>query len=123
MPRLRPRLPSERNGGRTSVPSAATLGRSFELCRSRFWSVPVRMLNGRPEEISTIGETVKSERKRWPKSVALRHDGGDATTALKTKRWRWSKSESERSARKLRLFCGFKSVCKSDESSIECDHV
>src|SRR5215213_6827890 len=123
MPRLRPRLPLDRNDGSTSVPSLATDGRSFELWRSALVSVPVRMLKGRPEEISRIGAMEKSARKRCAKLSPLRHEEGEPRTALKTKRWRWSKSESERSQRRQLLFCGFKSVCRSDDSSIECDHV
>ena len=38
------------------------LGRSVSGLKSKFVSVPVRMLNGRPDEKSKIGATVKLEK-------------------------------------------------------------
>src|SRR2546423_2405171 len=124
MPVLRPNVPLV-NGvvGVKRTPLASTLGRSFELCRSPLVSEPVVIWKGRPDEIPKIGDKVKSARKRYMPLSPLRHSAGEASTPLKTKRWRWSKSELARSRRKLRLSCGLSSVCKSEESSIECDQV
>src|SRR4051812_3694882 len=128
---LRPRLPSAgktpcRQPGSTpvahKVPSGNTDGRSFVLWKSPFASPTARMLNGRPELISTIGEYVKPCMNLRIVSP-LRQSDGAVKTPLKTNLCLWSNSESERSARKLKLSCGLSSVCRSDESSIECDHV
>src|SRR5258708_24421124 len=102
--------------------SACTLGRSLVLEKSRLASPTARMLNGRPEESSTIGAR-KKPRMNDLNPPADFHSFGAENTPLKTKRCRWSNSELDRSARKLVLSCGFSSVCKSDESSIECDQV
>src|SRR4051812_9901312 len=129
IPRFRPRFPVGKHpqvasnaAGSTSVPSAATFGRSVWLDWSLFVSTFERMLNGRPLEISTIGANVMSDMTR-SNIVPLRHPVGDEITPLTTNRWRWSNSEFARSARRLRLSCGSNSVCKSDESSTACDHV
>src|SRR5438128_11943177 len=104
MPRFRPRLPDVKAVvGTNNTPALFTLGRSFELCKSPLESLPVKILNGRPEEISTIGARVKSDKKRCRLLDDLRHDTGEVRTPLKTKRCRWSKSELARSARKFRL--------------------
>src|SRR6185503_20560643 len=81
-PKLRAKLPlvnwpSVINGaqpgwlGTHSVPSASTDGRSVWFDWSLFVSWLLRMLNGRPEEISKIGATVNLESARWnPLAVA-----------------------------------------------------
>ena len=58
------------------------------------------MLNGRPELISTIGANVNPCRNLW-NAVPERQRSGEPITPLKTKRCRWSNSESARSARKF----------------------
>src|SRR5688500_16937755 len=105
-----------------SVPSSKTFGLSVCDDWSLFASTFVMMLNGRPDDSSTIGATVKSE-KIFAQVFPFLQLFGEAIKPLKTKRCRWSNSESDRSARKFPVSCGIKSVCRSDESSIECDHV
>src|SRR5437660_5386195 len=98
MPMLRPRLPVEKtpfviNGvhpaapGTHSVPSDKTDGRSVWFDWSLFVSWLLRILKGRPDEISKIGASVKSERNLCQPSPD-RHSAGEAKTALKTNRCR-----------------------------------
>src|ERR1041384_354380 len=98
MPMLRPRLPDENtplviNGvhpvapGTHNVPSDNTEGRSVWFDWSLFVSWLLRILNGRPDEISKIGARVKSERNLCQPSPP-RQPTGDASTPLNTKRWR-----------------------------------
>src|SRR5206468_8684968 len=105
----------------TPVPGATITGRSVPELRSKLRSMLVMMLNGRPEFRSMIGasdQLLKSlPTKPLPSTLP------DCSTPLKTKRWRWSKSELERSAFGSKLFCGASGDCKSVESSIACDHV
>ena len=42
------------------VLGATAFGRSVDVLKLKFWSVPVTILNGRPELNSMIGETVQS---------------------------------------------------------------
>src|SRR5579859_75347 len=115
--RLRPRLPSHPAGGATSgtvneapllsrqvlagtkttpgmnveavpaVPLGATEGRACEAPRSKRVSSPVMTLYGLPEENSTMGESVKSPKKRL-KAPSPDLPLGDWKTALVTQRWR-----------------------------------
>jgi hypothetical protein len=104
------------------VPLAATEGRACDAPRSSRVSSPVMTLNGRPEESSTIGESVKSPTKclKIPSpDLAL----PDWKTALVTQRWRWSLTELERSRKGKRLSCGSSGDCKSVESSMEWEKV
>src|ERR1041385_5433349 len=98
MPMLRPRLPAVKtplviNGahpvdpGTHKVPSDNTDGRSVWFDWSLFVSWLLRMLKGRPDETSKMGESVKSERN-WCHPSPLLHPPGDASTPLNTKRWR-----------------------------------
>src|SRR5260370_1885440 len=82
--------------------SACTLGRSLVLWKSPLASPTARMLKGRPEETSTIGDSEKP-RMRDLTPPADFHSLGAENTPLKTKRCRWSNSELDRSARKLVL--------------------
>src|SRR5438270_9863918 len=119
---LRPKVPDWKGAGSESLPLESTDGRSVFEVRSLFVSCPVRMLKGRPEDISKMGATMKSAKKlRQPPSP--RQVAGDASTPLKTKRWRWSNKESARSRSSRVTSCGSRSVCKSDESSMACDQV
>src|ERR1700740_1120021 len=96
MPMLRPRLPAVKTPlvikgahpvvpGTHNVPSDNTEGRSVWLDWSLFVSWLLRILKGRPDEISKRGETVKSERNCCQPSPLL-HPAGDASTPLKTNR-------------------------------------
>src|SRR4051794_26916707 len=81
------------------VPEPETIiGRSV-LPRSKLRSSPVITLNGRPELTSMIGAKVQSLNtvctKPLPPTLPL------WKTELKTKRWRWSNDEFERSATRL----------------------
>src|SRR5216684_3156452 len=105
-----------------NLPSDSTVGRSLVLWKSPLASPTARMLNGRPDESSIIGDSEKPRRNDLTPPADF-HSFGAENTPLKTKRCRWSNSELDRSPRKLVLSCGFRSVCKSDESSIECDQV
>src|SRR5215472_14445045 len=104
------------------APPAATEGRAWDAPRSRRVSSPVITLNGRPEESSTIGESVKSPKKRL-KTLSPDLALPDWNTALVTQRWRWSLSELERSRSGKRLSCGSSGDCKSVESSMEWEKV
>src|SRR6185295_15724400 len=73
--------------GTHSVPSSSTDGRSVWFDWSLFVSWLLRMLNGRPDEISKIGATVNLESARW-KPPSLAQLLGEAITPLNTKRWR-----------------------------------
>ena len=64
--------------GTHSVPSASTDGRSVWFDWSLFVSWLLRMLNGRPDEISKIGATVKFERNAM-KPISLTQLLGEAT--------------------------------------------
>lgn len=85
-------------------------------------STPESMLNGRPDDISKMGATMKSAKTvRHPPPP--RQEAGEASTPLKTKRWRWSNKESARSRSRRVTSCGSRSVCKSEESSMACAQV
>src|SRR5512135_164238 len=82
---------------------ATAFGRSVEVLKLKFWSVPVTMLNGRPELNSMIGASVQSLKNLPQKvvpTVPLWY------MPLKTKRWRWSKVELARSRSGRTSFCG-----------------
>ena len=100
------------------LPLAVMEGRAWDAPRSRRVSSPVMTLNGRPEENSTMGESVKSPKKRL-KNPSPDLPLGDCRTALVTQRWRWSFTELARSSLGKRLSCGSSGDCRSVESSIE----
>src|SRR5947208_6157480 len=104
------------------LPLAVMEGRAWEAPRSSRVSSPVMTLNGRPEENSTMGESVKSPKKCFKApspDLAL----PDWKTALVTQRWRWSFTELARSSLGKRLSCGSSGDCRSVESSIEWEYV
>src|SRR6266403_1607925 len=74
-------------------------------------------LKGRPEENSTIGESVKSPMKCL-KNPSPDLEVPDCMTALVTQRWRWSFTELDRSRLGKRLSWGSSGDCKSVESSM-----
>src|SRR5580765_1039399 len=100
-------------------PSLFNVGRSVWVDWSLFASTLVIILNGRPDENSIIGATVKSDRN-FSQPLPLRHSMGEFIAPLNTKRCRWSNNELALSALKLFTSCAISRVCRSDESSIEC---
>ena len=147
---LRPRLPSQPKGGvkggtenvepllvrqilagakctpgikgEVVPPLETTDGRAWEAPRSKRVSVPVRTLNGRPEETSMIGASVKFPMKCFH---GLSPTLPDVVwkTPLVTQRWRWSLTEFDFSKFAKRLSWGSSVDCKSVPLSMECDHV
>src|SRR5262249_18805785 len=97
MPMLRPRSPVEKtpfviSGVHPAVPGthsrlARTDGRSVWFDWSLFVSWLLKILNGRPDEISKIGASVKSD-MNFCQPLPERHVAGEAKTALKTNRCR-----------------------------------
>src|SRR6185503_14877516 len=77
-----------------NLPSANTVGRSLVLWKSPLASPTARILNGRPDEISTIGANEKSRSHDFTPPADF-HSEGAEKTPLKTKRCRWSNNESE----------------------------
>ena len=105
------------------MPSAAKLGRSFEPCKSPLLSEPVKMLKGRPEGVRGSRDSkVRKEPLRRARRAAP--FSRELSAPLKTIDDAGQTANRARlSARTSRLSCGLRSVCRSDESSIECDHV
>ncbi len=107
-------------------PAATALGRSVMESKSKLVSCAVRMLKGRPELTSMMGATVKPEKTpgRKPEPSILPVIRPLLKTPERTKRWRWSKCETERSALGLKLFGGASAVeTTSVASSMACDQV
>src|SRR5437763_7808323 len=92
----------------------AVLGRPVNDESCILSPLPVMMLNGRPEFTSTIGANVQSLISFLPNPPPRCPVW---YTALNTKRWRWSKSDDERSSLGKKLSCGVSVDCRSVESS------
>src|SRR5882724_841921 len=77
------------------VPAGTMRGRSVGVEKSKLRSSPVMMLNGLPDTASIMGATVQLLNNLPAKLSPTRPLW---YTPLKTKRWRWSNSEFDRSA-------------------------